>query len=126
MYFFLFYRERWLTDSLDQLCRTKSSHPFLAGLTPHAITPTGHVSVKPTMQIVDDTLSNIYACGDVEDTGTLNPNSRAAMQQAKIAADSLVLVARGNSRYNYKHHWAESVIKLTLELVWFYFYLCYL
>jgi NADH dehydrogenase FAD-containing subunit len=70
------------------------------------------------MQIVDETLPNVYACGDVADTGTRNPNSRAAMQQAMIAADNVVLAARGKQpRYNYKRHWAESVIKLTLGLV---------
>jgi hypothetical protein len=39
------------------------------------------------------------------------------MQQAKIAADNIVLAARGKSKqYHYKPHWAESVIKLTLGL----------
>jgi NADH dehydrogenase FAD-containing subunit len=62
-------------------------------------------------------LPNIYVCGDVADTGEHNPNARHAMQQAKIAADNIVLAARGKSKqYRYKPHWAESVIKLTLGL----------
>jgi len=70
------------------------------------------------MQLMEEELPNIYACGDVADTGVINPNSRAAMSQAKIAADNVVLAALGKQpKYTYKHHWAESVIKLTLGLV---------
>jgi len=70
------------------------------------------------MQLMDERFPNVYACGDVSDTGVRNPNSRAAMSQAKIAADNIVLAALGKQpSYTYKHHWAESVIKLTLGLV---------
>lgn len=74
--------------------------------------------MKPTMQIMNQKLPNVYACGDVADTGVRNPNSRAAMSQAKIAADNVVLASLGKQpSYTYEHHWAESVIKLTLGLV---------
>ncbi|EPE34307.1 FAD/NAD(P)-binding protein [Glarea lozoyensis ATCC 20868] len=95
----------------------KPSSSILSSLTPSSITPSGHLSVKPTLQILDNNHPNIYVCGDVADTGEHNPNARHAMQQAKIAADNIVLAARGKSKqYKYKPHWAESVIKLTLGL----------
>lgn len=74
--------------------------------------------MKSTLQVLDDNLPNVFACGDVTDIGTSNPNSRVAMRQAMIAADNIVLAAKGKKfRYSYKPHWAEAVIKLTLGLV---------
>jgi NADH dehydrogenase FAD-containing subunit len=95
----------------------KPSSGILSTLTPSSIELSGHLSVKPTLQILDDKYPNIYVCGDVADTGKHNPNARHAMRQAQIAADNIVLAARGKSKQHYyKPHWAESVIKLTLGL----------
>lgn len=70
------------------------------------------------MQIADDQLSNIYACGDVALTGVPKPNARSAMHQATVVADNVVLAAMGKMpRHKYKPHWADGVIKLTLGLV---------
>lgn len=70
------------------------------------------------MQIADDQLPNIYACGDVAHTGVPKPNARSAMHQAAIVADNLVLAAMGKTpKHKYTPHWADGVIKLTLGLV---------
>lgn len=74
--------------------------------------------MKPTLQIADDTLPNVYTCGDVANTGVRNPNSRSAYHQAKIVADNIALAVRGKKpRHIYTPHWADRVIKLTLGLV---------
>lgn len=91
---------------------------LLAELSPQTISESGHVRVRPTMQIADSRLANVYACGDVIQNGSRNPNARTAMKQAMIAADNVLLAALGQTpRYQYKPHWADGVIKLTLGLV---------
>jgi NADH dehydrogenase FAD-containing subunit len=74
--------------------------------------------VKNTLQIDEASLSNIYACGDVAQTGVRNPNARAAMKQAQYVADNVVLAVQGKepTKY-YTPTWADGVIKLTLGLV---------
>ncbi len=75
------------------------------------------------MQIDDESLSNVYVCGDVAETNTPNPNSRTARIQGTIAADNVILAIDGHKPTNkYKPEWLEALIKLTLGLViilWF-------
>ena len=90
----------------------------IADLAPESISASGHIKVKSTLQIDDESLPNIYVCGDVADTHDANPNSRIAARQAEIAADNIVLAARGKKpKYNYTTQWGDGVIKLTLGLV---------
>ncbi|KND93282.1 Apoptosis-inducing factor 2 [Tolypocladium ophioglossoides CBS 100239] len=90
---------------------------LLSHLSPSAISPTGHIRIKPTLQIGDDNFPNIYACGDVADTKTPNPNARSAMRQAAVVADNIVRVATGKEPcYTYNNMWADGFIKLTLGL----------
>lgn len=97
----------------------------IAELSPKSITATGHVLVKPTMQIDDDSLPNVYVCGDVAETNTPNPNSRTARGQAMIAADNVILAIDGYEPTNkYKPQWLEGLIKLTLGLVSLLRYAC--
>lgn len=78
----------------------------------------GHIKVKKTLQLDDPALSNIYACGDVADTKTPNPNGRSAMRQADVASDNVLLAVRGKKpAYEYRNNWADGIIKLTLGLV---------
>lgn len=91
---------------------------LIADLSPGAISPSGHIRVKPTLQIDDDSLPSVFVCGDVADTKAPNPNSRIAARQAEIAADNVVLAARGKKpRHTYTPQWGDGVIKLTLGLV---------
>lgn len=51
-------------------------------------------------------------------TGEQNPNARSAIRKAMIAADNVVLAARGETpRYTYEPSWADQFIKLTLGMV---------
>lgn len=76
--------------------------------------------MRPTLQIDDPSLPNIYACGDVAQTGVRNPNARAAMKQAQYVADNVVLAVQGREPSKlYTPSWADGVIKLTLGLVSF-------
>ncbi|KAK1248671.1 hypothetical protein MKX08_006891 [Trichoderma sp. CBMAI-0020] len=89
----------------------------VATLSPNSISSTGHIKVKPNLQIVDDSLPNIYICGDVADTNTPNPNARSAMRQGTIVADNILRAAAGKTpSYVYENQWADGVIKLTLGL----------
>ncbi|KAH8885538.1 FAD/NAD(P)-binding domain-containing protein [Thozetella sp. PMI_491] len=95
----------------------RPSSELLSGLSPDAIAPSGHIKVKPTLQVADDALPNVYACGDVADTKTPNPNSRSARRQAEIVADNIALAIRGRKpKYTYTPQWGDGVIKLTLGL----------
>lgn len=90
----------------------------IASLSPNSISSTGHIKVNPTLQIADDSLPNVYTCGDVAETRTPNPNSRSAMRQATVVADNILLAVSGKQpRYTYENYWADGVIKLTLGLV---------
>ncbi|KAL1850463.1 hypothetical protein VTK73DRAFT_9655 [Phialemonium thermophilum] len=95
----------------------RPSSGVLASLAPAAISESGHIRVKPTLQILDDSLPHIYACGDVADTHTPNPNARSAMTQAETVADNILLAIRGKGpRYTYAPRWGDGLIKLTLGL----------
>lgn len=96
----------------------KPSSELLRGIAPEAIAESGHILVKPTLQVESASLPNVYACGDVAQTGVRNPNARAAMKQAQFVADNVTLAIRGQApTYRYTPQWADSVIKLTLGLV---------
>ncbi|KAI9147654.1 Lipase 2 [Paramyrothecium foliicola] len=95
----------------------KPSSEIVAALSPGSIAQSGHIKIKPNLRIADDSLPNVYVCGEVADTKTPNPNSRSAMRQASIVADNLLLEVRGKApKYKYKNRWADGVILLTLGL----------
>ncbi|KAI0543648.1 FAD/NAD(P)-binding domain-containing protein [Xylaria curta] len=104
-------------DFLALCAGQKPNSTPIAELSPKSITASGHVLVKPTMQINDDSLPNVYVCGDVAETNTPNPNSRTAAAQAMIATDNIILAIDGHEPTNkYKPQWLEGSIKLTLGL----------
>ncbi|KAI1194295.1 hypothetical protein F5X97DRAFT_336115 [Nemania serpens] len=104
-------------DFLVNCAGQKPNSTLIAELSPKSMTATGHVLIKPTMQINDDSLPNVYLCGDVAETNTPNPNSRTARVQATVAADNIILGMDGHEpAYKYKPQWLEGLIKLTLGL----------
>ncbi|KAI0596171.1 hypothetical protein F4775DRAFT_594603 [Biscogniauxia sp. FL1348] len=104
-------------DFLVNCVGQKPDSRIIAALSPDSISETGHILVKPTLQIQDDSLPNVYACGDVAETHVERPNARSAMNQAMVAADNILLAIQGKEpTRTYKHHWVEGVIKLTLGL----------
>lgn len=109
-----------LTNVLRQINCTgqRPLSEVLSNLSPSSISSTGHIKIKPTLQIADDSLPNVYACGDVADTNTPNPNARSAMRQATIVAENILLAVAGQTpRHIYDNAWADGAIKLTLGLV---------
>ncbi|KAL3954594.1 hypothetical protein ACCO45_010157 [Purpureocillium lilacinum] len=91
----------------------KPSSQVIESLVPTAISQV----VKETLQIDAAHVPNVYACGDVADTHTPNPNARSAMRQATVVAENVLLVTQGKEpKHKYTNLWADGVIKLTLGL----------
>ncbi|KAI1294111.1 hypothetical protein F5Y03DRAFT_320354 [Xylaria venustula] len=104
-------------DFLVNCAGQKPNSAMITELSPNSVTTSGHVRVKPTMQIDDESLPNVYVCGDVAETSTPNPNSRSARAQASVAADNVILAIDGHKPTNkYRPQWLEGLIKLTLGL----------
>ncbi|KAI0404089.1 FAD/NAD(P)-binding domain-containing protein [Xylaria palmicola] len=104
-------------DFLVNCAGQKPNSALVAELSPGSITATGHVLVKPTMQIADESLPHIYVCGDVAESRAPNPNSRTARAQAAVAADNVILAVDGREpTEKYEPQWIDGLIKLTLGL----------
>ncbi|KAK8069048.1 FAD/NAD(P)-binding protein [Apiospora phragmitis] len=109
--------KRLQCDFLVNCTGQSPSSSFMAGLAPEAILPTGTIRVRPTLQIQDEKLPNVYVCGDVAAVGIDNPNARSAMRQGAVVGLNVVRAATGGSpTKTYKPFWGEGVIKLTLGL----------
>jgi NADH dehydrogenase FAD-containing subunit len=89
---------------------------ILTNVLPLSITKTGYVSVRPTLQIRDDTLHHIYAIGDITDAAKQR-NSISAMMQAEVATMNIINSIRGEDLIEYIPQWWEVGINLTLGLV---------
>ncbi|UNI19318.1 hypothetical protein JDV02_005509 [Purpureocillium takamizusanense] len=106
-----------LCDLVIDCTGQKPSSQVIESLVPTAISPNGHIKVKDTLQIDAANVPNVYACGDVADTHTPNPNARSAMRQATVVAENILLVTQGQEpKHKYTNLWADGVIKLTLGL----------
>ncbi|KAH7012365.1 hypothetical protein B0J12DRAFT_586895 [Macrophomina phaseolina] len=103
----------FLIDSTGQ----KPASGIIADLSPSSIAESGYIQVKPTMQIADGCLPNVYIAGDVAKTDARNGNARSAMEQATVAADNILLAIRGQKpRFHYQSSWVDASILLTLGL----------
>ncbi|KAI1778667.1 FAD/NAD(P)-binding domain-containing protein [Hypoxylon cercidicola] len=104
-------------DFLVNCTGQRPDSKLIAQLSPSSISESGHIFTKPTLQIQDDSLPNIYACGDVSETNTTHPNSRSAMRQAMVCALNVLSGTEGKKpKETYQPHWLDGVIKLTLGL----------
>ncbi|RYP41187.1 hypothetical protein DL767_001191 [Monosporascus sp. MG133] len=104
-------------DVLINCTGQRPASQLLADLSPDSVLETGQIRVKSTLQITDDSFPNVYACGDVAETGTQNPNARSAMRQGTIAAENVLLAIQGKApRYEYIPHFADGAIGLTVGL----------
>lgn len=95
----------------------RPSSGALMNLVPAVVSPSGHVRVKPTLQIADDSLPNIFACGDVIETDLPNPSGRSAAVQASVVSDNILQSVQGLEPSHVYSHGYQSMIKLTLGLV---------
>ncbi|KAI0295057.1 FAD/NAD-P-binding domain-containing protein [Multifurca ochricompacta] len=64
----------------------------LQTLAPGCITPTGFISVKPTLQLADQTYPNVFAIGDVADTQDQKAAKRG-VQHAHVVAQNIACLA---------------------------------
>ena len=76
------------------------------------------IKVKPTLQIADAAFPNIFAFGDVADTGAPKM-ARATMIQSWVVADNIMSLIQGKApAATYKSQRAiDGAIKLTLGKV---------
>jgi NADH dehydrogenase FAD-containing subunit len=75
------------------------------------------IAVKKTLQIADSKYPNVYALGDVAETGGVRMG-RAASQQADVVSYNITRAIRGKSLREYKPiPFMEAGIDLTLGLV---------
>jgi NADH dehydrogenase FAD-containing subunit len=88
----------------------------IENLIPLCLTQSGHLKVKPTLQVTDPAFPTIYAVGDVAELG-INRNSRAAMHQATVAAENIVNAIHEKPQAGYRYEWWQDGIELTLGLV---------
>lgn len=85
-------------------------------MAPDSILEGGQVNVKRSMQVADEALPNVYACGDVAETGTPNPNARSAMRQGLVAAYNIISAIQGKApSLEFVPHFVEGLIKLTVS-----------
>ncbi|KAJ5533676.1 hypothetical protein N7494_010228 [Penicillium frequentans] len=82
-------------------------------LSTETFTPSGHIRVKPSLQVLDDAFPQIYAAGDVIEAGPIK-NARSAVQQAQVVADNIICNIRGQRQIEYRQQWWEGTTKLTL------------
>ncbi len=72
------------------------SAPLLA-LSPSSVDPqTKYIKVKPTLQIADSNYANVFAIGDVADTGA-HKAARPGMSQAKVASHNIEMLIKGKN-----------------------------
>ncbi|EKG18745.1 Glycoside hydrolase family 43 [Macrophomina phaseolina MS6] len=107
----------WVRDKVIDSTGQKPASGIIADLSPSSIAESGYIQVKPTMQIADGCLPNVYIAGDVAKTDARNGNARSAMEQATVAADNILLAIRGQKpRFHYQSSWVDASILLTLGL----------
>ncbi|KAM6522107.1 hypothetical protein FALCPG4_011796 [Fusarium falciforme] len=108
-----------LCDYVIDCTGQKPASDLAAVLSPKIISQTGHILVKNTLQVADEELPNVYACGDVVETKLPNPNARCAMRQAAVVAENILREVRDQPpTEEYNADWTDGVIKLTLGLVY--------
>lgn len=75
----------------------------------------GYLLVKPTLQLQDDKLSNIFSLGDIADTGS-HKAARPGMQQAGVVARNIVSMIE-NGRAEEVFTPTPAAIHLSLGIV---------
>ena len=85
---------------------------------PNSISETGLIRTRPTLQVSDEKIFNIFAIGDVADTG--GPKmARAGMVQAEVVQRNIQRLIHGasDSLEVYTPNFLEGALKLSLGKV---------
>lgn len=85
-------------------------------LDPSAFTTSGHVRVRPSLQVADESFPRIYAAGDLIDAGSIK-TARSAFEQGQVVAQNIVRAIGGRRQVEYRQKWWEGMTKITVGLV---------
>ncbi|KAF8516081.1 FAD/NAD-P-binding domain-containing protein [Gautieria morchelliformis] len=88
---------------------------LISRLSPGSITSNGFISVRPTLQIADDSTPNLFTLGDIAETGA-NKAARPGMVQAKIVARNIVRLIEGKGEELETYKFDPPEIHLTLGM----------
>ncbi|KAE8419864.1 hypothetical protein BDV36DRAFT_250527 [Aspergillus pseudocaelatus] len=102
-------------DYLVKCVGQRPNSKLIQALSPESISETGHVKVRPTLQLADTSLNHIYAAGDVVDMDNIK-NGRAAVQQAQSVAQNIVRSIKSQNQLEYRPQWWEGMTKLHVGL----------
>ncbi|RAL11216.1 NAD(P)/FAD-dependent oxidoreductase [Aspergillus homomorphus CBS 101889] len=102
-------------DCLVKCVGQRPNSGLVAKVSPLSVTESGHIRVRPSLQLADEACSRIYAAGDVIEVNTVQ-NARGALQQAEVVARNIVRAIKGKRLVVYRPNWWESATKLTLGL----------
>lgn len=72
--------------------------------------------MRPTLQIADDNAPNLFALGDVAETGA-NKAARPGMVQAKLVARNIVRLIEGKKEELETYTFDPPAIHMTLGIV---------
>lgn len=72
--------------------------------------------MKPTLQVVDKNIPNIFAVGDIAETGA-NKAARPAMEQARLASRNILQLIQGRPAELENYTFSAPAIHLTLGIV---------
>ncbi|KAK1139224.1 hypothetical protein N8T08_001154 [Aspergillus melleus] len=112
--------ERANVDSIEETGTAKCigqrpNSALIQALSPKSVSASGHIRVRPTLQLADSTLDRIYAAGDVIELNSIR-NARSAFEQARYVANNIVASIRSKKQAEYSYRWWEGATKLTLGL----------
>ncbi|KAE8147815.1 hypothetical protein BDV25DRAFT_159519 [Aspergillus avenaceus] len=106
------------TVACDYLVNCTGQRPnstLIQSISPTSVSESGHIKVRPTLQIANTSLNQIYAAGDVVDLDNIK-NGRAAVQQAGIVAENIVRSIKSQKQREYQPQWWEGTTKLPVGL----------
>ncbi|KAK9455000.1 mercuric reductase [Dipodascopsis uninucleata] len=88
---------------------------ILRELNQSCLTESGHVKVRPTLQLEDHRYNNIFAAGDIVSMDCAR-NGRSATVQGEIAAENIVRSIKHQKLREYEPQWWEQIINITVGL----------
>lgn len=94
----------------------RANSDIIAQISPESISASGHIRVKPTLQLADARFPNIFAAGDIIESD-VTKNGRSAFNQAGVASGNILRMIRGRPLQSYEPVWWENSIALTMGLV---------
>ncbi|OOF96832.1 hypothetical protein ASPCADRAFT_4875 [Aspergillus carbonarius ITEM 5010] len=102
-------------DCLVKCVGQRPNSALVRSMSPLSVSETGHVRVRPTLQIADEAFDCMYAAGDLIEADGIQ-NARAAFEQAQVVAANIIRSIKGKTQKEYRPPWWEAATKLTVGL----------